>query len=82
MKVFTVYDCKAEAYLNPFYSDATGQAKRIFTDAVNDKQHPFGQHPEDYTLFELGSYDSKTAQFTNLDAPLNLGVGITFTQEG
>ena len=56
-KIFTVYDSKIEAYLQPFFQKATPQALRTFTDMVNNPDHPFHSHAEDYTLFELGVYD-------------------------
>lgn len=77
-KVFVVYDSKAEAYMNPFYMDAKGQAIRTFEDAVNKGGHPFNQHPEDYTLFYIGEYDESSAQFKNAVTPESLGVGIEF----
>lgn len=77
-KMFTVYDCQSEAYLKPFYAHATGEAKRQFADACNDKTHPFGQHPSDYTLYEIGSFDEHSGNVSMLDAKVSLGEGITY----
>ena len=63
-KVFTVYDDKSEAYLQPFFLDTVGQARRAITDCVNDVNHQFCKHPSDYTLFELGTFDDSTGEFT------------------
>lgn len=62
-KIFTVFDLKSEAYLQPFFLDTLGQAKRAITDCVNDPNHQFGKHPSDYTLHELGTYDDSTGLF-------------------
>lgn len=62
LKMFTVYDSKAEAYMTPFFLNTIGQAIRSFSDTCNDKSHPFNLHPGDYTLFESGTYDNSTAQ--------------------
>lgn len=63
-KVFTVYDDKSEAYLQPFFLDTIGQATRAITDCVNDLNHQFGRHPADYSLFLLGEFDESTAEFS------------------
>lgn len=78
MKVFAVYDSKAEAYLAPFFMPSKGAVIRSFTDLVNDSSHIFGKHPEDYILFELGEWDEFTAKFTLLPAPFSIGVGTEF----
>lgn len=72
-KIFTVYDSKAEAYLQPFFSPAVGLAVRSFSDAVNTKDHQFSKHAADYTLFEIGAYDDVTCTITMLPAKVSLG---------
>lgn len=67
LKVFAVRDTKAQAFLQPFYSPSVGSALRAFSDAVNDGQCPFNKHPEDYILYEIGSYDDATAALDPLD---------------
>lgn len=78
MKVFSVYDAKVEAYLQPFFLPSKGAAVRAITDCVNDNQHQFARHPEDYTLFELGSYDDAKGAFTLHPAPQVIGVVLEF----
>nr|QXN72777.1 MAG: nonstructural protein [Microvirus sp.] len=78
LKVFTVYDSKAEAYLKPFYASTLGTATRDFANICNDPEHPFCKHPEDFCLFELGSYDDASGKFENLVAPISRGLAIEF----
>lgn len=61
--VFTVYDQKAEAFLPPFFVPSVGLATRAFTDCINSKDHQFGKHPADYTLFNLGTWNDDDASF-------------------
>ncbi|AXL14728.1 nonstructural protein [Microviridae sp.] len=75
-KAFAIYDSKTEAYLPPFFVEHAGSAIRSFTDACNKDDHEFGKHPEDYTLFELGEYDSDTGQMSPYDAKKSLITGI------
>ncbi len=73
-----MFDSKAEAFIQPFFSQSTGTAIRSFESAANSGEHDFNIHAGDYTLFELGAFDQATAKFEILAAPLNLGTAITF----
>ena len=77
-KIFSVYDSKAEAYLQPFTMSTIGLAIRSFTDTVNDKNSVISKHPEDYILFELGEFSDLDAKFEMLSAPKSLGVATQF----
>lgn len=78
MKVFSVYDSKVEAFMQPLFFTTGGQAIRVFADTVNSPNHQFAAHPEDFTLFELGSFDDATAKFENLLTPHSLGLATEF----
>lgn len=69
MKIFAVFDHKAEAFLRPFFSETTGLALRGFTDAVNEAGHEMNRHPEDYVLYEFGEIDVQTGEGELLDTP-------------
>ena len=62
--LYIVYDSKTELYDKPTFAPNNGTMIRSFTDVANNKQHPIGQHPEDYTLFNIGSYDEETGTIT------------------
>jgi len=76
-EIFTIYDSKAQAYLTPFFLHKDGMAMRVFADCVNDKNHQFGKHPEDYTLFRIGSWDDDKAKFLT-NNPIAIGNGVEF----
>lgn len=76
-KLYTVYDEKAEAFLPPFFVPQHGLALRAFKDCVNSKDHQFGKHPADYTLFYLGDWDDSDCEF-DLGARKSLGNGVEF----
>ncbi len=76
LKIFAIFDAKALAYLPPFVLPEEGMAMRTFSDCVNSKDHQFGAHPEDYTLFFLGLYDDKTGIFSELEARSVLANGV------
>ena len=76
-KMFVVFDTKANAYMQPWFLTQEGMATRAFTDCVNDPNHNFGRHPEDYILFDIGEFDDQTADI-KWQAPRSLGNGIEF----
>lgn len=57
LKVFSVRDMKAEAFLQPYFSPTQGAALRAFGDACAKSDSPFYMHPNDYVLYEIGSYE-------------------------
>jgi hypothetical protein len=67
--MYVAYDCKSESYTPPMLHLARGDAIRSFTQAVNDKSTLVGLNPEDFTLFEVGTYDERTGEFKIYDAP-------------
>ena len=61
MKMFSVYDEKAQAYMRPFMFSTYGQATRAFSDGVNDPQSHMNKHYQDYSLYCIGEFDEETA---------------------
>ena len=80
IKMFSLYDSKAEVFGVPFFMNATGLAVRAFTDLVNDPKSAPSRYPSDFSLFELGSFDDSKALYSPLQAPLCLGVGSSFVK--
>lgn len=78
VKVFSVYDSKAQAYLQPFHCINAAVASRMIADACQEPNHNFNRHAADYTLFELGDFDDLTGTFSNHATAINLGNLITF----
>ena len=65
VKVFSVYDSKACFFGRPFFDQMEGSALRSFRDAVNDSSNPnnmWNKHPEDFSLFEVGSFDDQSGE--------------------
>ncbi|WNK14229.1 MAG: nonstructural protein [Microvirus sp.] len=57
LKIFSVLDTKADAFMPIFCLSTTGQAVRAFADHVNDPQSQVSRHPGDYRLAQLGTFD-------------------------
>lgn len=55
--VASVRDQKADAFMQPIFTVTRGTAERSFAQALKDKDSPFAQTPEDYSMWELGTFD-------------------------
>lgn len=74
--VVSIKDRLANVHGQPMFFATTGTAIRAFQDAINDQQSNVSKHPDDYDLFQLGTYNDETGTFTNAEAgPKLLAVG-------
>lgn len=82
LRLFCIRDSQAEAFMRPFCALTDGAAIRTFSDMVNadNKESLITAHPEDFTLFSLGSFDEQSGAM-NVHEPRSLGNGSTFTLE-
>lgn len=74
LKVFSVFDSKVGAYMAPFFMRSSGEAIRAMINTARDTQSQFFKFPDDYTLFEIGSFDDATAKFDMPSTPFSLGL--------
>ena len=77
-KVFTTYDSKVGAYLQPFVMRSRGEAMRAFESICNDGKSQFCLHPDDFTLFEIGEYDELSGNIVPHEAKISLGLALDF----
>lgn len=81
-KIFTIYDSKIGVYAKPFVMQTRGEALRGWMDIVNDDTTQFFKHPEDFTLFEIASYNDETGTFENNNTPHSVGTAVEFRKRG
>lgn len=82
MKVFSVYDSKAQMFNVPYFANTTPQAIRSFSDLANDPQTLVCKHPGDFVLYEIGEYDDSNAKMVNYSEHHHLGVASQYKQTG
>lgn len=60
-----VRDAKSEMFGAPMFMNTIGEAIRSFDDGVNraDENSLLHTHPEDFALFQLGSYEDTNGTF-------------------
>lgn len=61
LKIYTIYDSAAEAWLPPFFRPTAAMAQRDFANNCQIPDHSFTIAPGDYTLYEIGSFDDQSA---------------------
>lgn len=80
VKVFSVYDVKTAAYGQPFFSPTRASAQRAFIGACSDRSTMLGQHPQDFRLFELGTFDDQSGLLSSIN-PDFVMEGVSNAQE-
>lgn len=63
LTIVSVKDRAVDAYNRPFYVPTIGAAIRSFTDEVNRNESEMQAHPEDYDLYDMGTFDDQTGTF-------------------
>lgn len=81
LKLFTIYDSKAETYSNPFYSQTTGTGIRMFERTVNDSSTQIHEYPHDFTLFEIGEWNDNDGIIEMYEIKRSLGLALEFKND-
>lgn len=71
-----VYDKKTGLYDTPFTVRHIAEAIREWDVVKKNENTKFAKHPEDYDLFQIGTFDYQTAQLTTLTPHTHLAGGI------
>lgn len=78
-KMFSIRDTKGEIYHPPFFKNTHGEAERDFREVAKDAKSMICKYPEDFDLYYLGEYDSKTGKLTPVDTPQHMHKAIALT---
>ena len=81
LRMYALYDDGVKAYLRPFWSDYKANAQRSFRQLVNqtdNRDNMVANHPDQFTLFELGVFDEQSGIFSSHPIPLTLGNGLEY----
>jgi hypothetical protein len=77
LKVFSIFDSKAQCFAAPFFLPVVGAALRAFGDLADDPRSTVNKHPEDYSLFVIGEFDDSVGVLTECRHE-NLGNAASF----
>jgi len=59
--IYVLHDSKAKMYHTPFYMVNDDACLRTMVDMVNNQENEVSKFPEDFTLFNIGTFDEETA---------------------
>lgn len=76
LTVFAIYDSGISTWMPPIYARNKGEMLRQFMDACNDPGSKLAKHPQDYTLFEIGTFDDDKCIFNLHKTPVRLVMAI------
>lgn len=62
---YAIYDTASGVYDKLIFAGSDGIVTREFSDLVQNAEHIYGQHPEDFSLFRLGMFDNITGRLTD-----------------
>ena len=80
LKLFSIYDTKAEFYAAPFVARNSVCARRLFARLLCDQTLPYIQAPADYALVDIGVFCDTTAAI-NSTSPRMICSGIEVIAE-
>lgn len=75
--VCAVFDKKTGLWDSPFTVRHVGEATREWGIITQDRSTKFGKNPEDFDLYEIGTYDDETGRFENLSKQHHLASGVS-----
>ena len=76
MKIYSIYDSKADLWQAPFTQNSRGECLRNFETFANDPQSNLSKYGADFTLFEIGGFDVRTGQTLIYEAKISLGTAL------
>lgn len=78
IKIYSIYDNKAEAYMEPFFATTAGLAIRRFADTANNPDTMLFRHPNDFALYEIGTFNDKAGTVNCHKNAKNLGLAAEY----
>ena len=63
-KIFSIYDRKSKIYHNPVFCINVATALRMHTIIFSDENSMFNRFPDDFQLYEFGSFENTDGKLT------------------
>lgn len=70
VNMYSLYDTKAKAFLQPFFTANTDLALRMVETSMNEGKQVFCKHPEDFSLWFVATFDDLTGQMDTDGKPV------------
>lgn len=66
MVALSIFDSKAEFFCPPFFVRTEAEGKRMFLESCQDSNTSLSQHPDDFRLYVVGSWDDSSGSMIPL----------------
>lgn len=76
LPVIAVFDKKLGVYERPFVVRMSGEAIREWDIVRKDTNTKIGKNPEDFDLFQIGTYDDELGTLENAQPKVHLATGV------
>lgn len=60
--IYSIFDKKSDVFANPMFFLKDGEATRTFSDITNDPKTTIYSHPEDYSLYMIGTFNDNSGE--------------------
>ncbi len=77
VELFSVFDQAAKKFMDPFCAPTIEFAIRGFRQACTQKDHQFQMYPEDYVLFQVGTFNATDGTMDGM-IPTKIAMAISF----
>lgn len=77
LSIYSLFDSAVKSFTQPFFLQSDAAAVRLFQDQVNRKDSITSNHPDQFTLMHVGSFDDATGCFDSIE-PRSLGNGLQY----
>ena len=81
LKVYSIFDNKADSFSPPFVAVSHGVATRMFSELANDGQSQVSKHPADFKLVCIGTFDEQTGDIGSADLRESLGFASDYVRK-
>ena len=78
--IFSIHDSKTGAFMTPFTNFNNATALRTFSDAIKQPDTNLHNHPEDYSLHRIGTFEDDTGTVVP-EPPKNLGLATEYKND-
>lgn len=68
-KIYSLKDLKTDTFKQPFFQHSKGEALRTVTDLAKDPQSIVQRYPDDFHLYEIGTYNDENADIRVHETP-------------
>lgn len=81
MKIYSIYDKKSITFAPPFFVPTLTHALRSFDQLVNDSQSMVNRYPDDFALYDMGSFDDSNGKFDLYDVSVRICDAIEYVKK-